>query len=196
MHDFLKLPFSISSAQLNLSLHLLPAMELVKPLYQLAKNPKVSEFMEWDFHLSESDTVNFMNFCELDFQKGNALHFAIKENDITVGIISLLNIHEHQAEITTWLGQEFWGQKLGQLAKQLLCTFAYQELAIKEIIFNIAINNQKSIIAQQKLNSTKQQIKEKAYLINDKTVDCIEYKLNLENFIGRIGLIEYRKKDD
>ncbi len=90
-------------------------------------------------------------------REGSEWPFAIiHRHDATpIGIIRLIDLHEHAAEVATWVSPTHWGTGVNAEAKYLLLRYAFERRTLKRIEFKIDVNNVRSIRAIEKLGARK-----------------------------------------
>ena len=88
-------------------------------VYHYASNPKIGPIAGWPVHQSEAESRIYI---ENYFMSRHIFAITLKSNpDDVIGLVGLVLVDEgnakdfmtaHQAEISYWLGEPFWGQGL------------------------------------------------------------------------------------
>lgn len=123
-------------------------------LYEYAKDNKVGPIAGWPPHISVEQSKEIINTI---FNQEGVFAIALKENDIAIGMISLIvgaksnfPITEAEAEISYWLGVPFWGKGIMPEAIREVVRYGFQDLRLVNIWSGYYDGNTKSKIAQEK----------------------------------------------
>jgi len=82
-----------------------------------------------------SDAEAWLRLMERERQRGyeNRLDFVIDINEEVAGSVAFINIDGHKAQVSYWLGKEYWGQGIMTEAVKKLVTFGFETLELKRI---------------------------------------------------------------
>jgi RimJ/RimL family protein N-acetyltransferase len=173
------LPAQITVKGSKIKLVRLPCPSLLNQIFLLASTPEVSKSLGWLPHSSLNDTKKFFKTCAEENKSGIGCHFAIMEGDVVVGVTSLLNCNyiARKAEVTTWLGKDFWGQGINRLSKHILFEFAYNTLKLNKLSFQVAVTNKRSMQSHKSLHTTFEGTLRQELLVRGTLIDCRYYSL-------------------
>lgn len=179
------------------ALALLPLPEaaavVLEPLHALAAAPAVSASMEWLPHTSHADTEAFFAFCAHDRTQRTGFHFALQSTGpacagtpagTVLGVASLFALDHHlgRGEISTWLGEAYWGRGLNKQAKHALFEIAFAQLGLHKVVMRVAVDNTASIRAHTKLHTALEGTLRGELLIRGRRTDCRYYGLLAEEY--------------
>lgn len=146
---------NISAEDYGLTLAGLPRPDLLEQVFQLARSEKVSRYMEWQPHQSPKDTQIFFDFCAEEKKSGTGFHFLVHDNRLNcyLGVASLspVDLHNRKGEVTTWLGQEYFGLGYNKKIKHVLFQYAFRQLRLNKLVFRVSTDNTASIKSHKKL---------------------------------------------
>ena len=174
-----RLPAQISIAGSKIKLVRLPCPSLLNQIFLLASTPDVSKHLGWLPHSSVNDTKKFFKTCAEENKSGIGCHFAIMKGEVSVGVTSLLNCNytARKAEVTTWLGKDYWGQGINHLSKHLLFQFAFENLKFNKLSFQVAVTNKRSMQSHKSMHTTFEGTLREELLVRGKMLDCLYYSL-------------------
>ncbi|MDH5229131.1 MAG: GNAT family N-acetyltransferase [Gammaproteobacteria bacterium] len=87
--------------------------------------------------------INWISTHANAWQTGEAVVYAIILNagQTLIGAISIIRIHQQQAEIGYWIGVPFWGKGYATEALQTIIKFAFKQLRLKRLSANYLQRN-------------------------------------------------------
>jgi RimJ/RimL family protein N-acetyltransferase len=130
-------------------------------LFALAREPEVSEQLQWPPHASVEDSLEYIHDARTLWQRGRAWMPGIfdHEREQLVGCTSLTAIDRvnRRAEVGTWLGLQFQGAGFNLPAKAALVTFAFEHLDLARLELLARVDNERSIAALRKLPAIREE---------------------------------------
>ncbi|MCB6840233.1 GNAT family N-acetyltransferase [Weissella viridescens] len=126
-------------------------------VYHYASNPKIGPIAGWPVHQSEAESRFYI---ENYFMSPHIFAITLKSNpDDVIGLVGLELVDEgnakdfmtaHQAEISYWLGEPFWGQGLVPEAIATVIDYGFDTLHLTDIWCGYKDGNEQSKRAQEK----------------------------------------------
>lgn len=123
-------------------------------VYNYAKDERVGPIAGWPPHTSIEQSKEIINTI---FAQNGVLAITLKEDDIAIGMVSLIlgeksnfPITEVEAEISYWIGVPFWGKGIMPEAIREVVRFGFEDLRLVNIWSGYYDGNIKSQIAQEK----------------------------------------------
>lgn len=126
-------------------------------LFEFTSDPDVTRFLAIAPPKSPADTLHFIAKCREHRGQDREYVYVIASvtDDSVIGVIGLRHIDQpmRTAQIGTWLGRSFWGSGANEEAKQLMLDFSFGPLALHRIEARIAVDNQRSRRAFERLGA-------------------------------------------
>lgn len=126
-------------------------------IYKYAKNPKIGPIAGWPVHNSIEDSKYFI---ENYFMSAHIFAITPKDSpEQAIGLIGLELVDEgnaknfmksHEAEISYWIGEPFWGKGLVPEAIQAVVQYGFDTLQLSAIWCGYKDGNFQSKRAQEK----------------------------------------------
>jgi ribosomal-protein-alanine N-acetyltransferase len=124
-------------------------------LYRLAREPKVSEWLQWPPHESIDDSLGFINDAHQLWERKTAFFLGIfdAETDTLMGStgISSIDRANRRGEVGTWLGLPYQGQGHNLNIKAAVFTFAFDVLGLHRLELLVKAPNERSYRANLKI---------------------------------------------
>jgi ribosomal-protein-alanine N-acetyltransferase len=137
-----------------------PREEDAAPLYGYTSDPDVTRFLAVEPPASQDDTLYFIARCREFRAQDREYTFVIAEiaRDQALGVIGLRHVDPpmRTAQVGTWLGRAYWGTGANAEAKGLLLDFAFGPLALHRVEARIAVANERSRRAFERLGATRE----------------------------------------
>jgi ribosomal-protein-alanine N-acetyltransferase len=117
--------------------------------YNIAKN-----LFDVPYPYTIKNAVDLIKSSPSDFSSFKAIHFAIEYRKslansslIFVGVIGLKSIDQvnKKANLGYWIGEEYWGKGIATASVQLIISYTFSELGLKEIYAYVFPENKASI---------------------------------------------------
>jgi [ribosomal protein S5]-alanine N-acetyltransferase len=147
-----------------------PREDDVAPLFEYSSDPDVTRFLAFAPPDTPDDTLHFIAKCREHRQQDREYVFVIAgvADDKAMGVIGLRHIDQpmRTAQIGTWLGKKFWGTGANDEAKALLLDFAFGLLALHRIEARIALANQWSRRAFERLGGKREGVLKESFFKN------------------------------
>ncbi|WP_454880359.1 GNAT family N-acetyltransferase [Sphingobacterium detergens] len=123
-------------------------------LFKYAKDERVGPIAGWPPHKSVEESSEVIKNI---FSQDGVFAITLKEDDIAIGMISLIlgeksnfPITESEGEISYWLGVPFWGKGIMPEAIGEVVRYGFEDLRLVNIWSGYYEGNAKSKIAQEK----------------------------------------------
>ncbi|MFA4870107.1 MAG: GNAT family N-acetyltransferase [Pedobacter sp.] len=148
-------------------------------LYECAKDERVGPIAGWPPHKSVEQSKEII---ETIFMQEGVFAITLKEDDIAIGMISLIlgeksnfPITESEGEISYWLGVPFWGKGIMPEAIKEVVRYGFEGLRLVNIWSGYYDGNAKSKIAQEKCGFHHHHVEEACVneLMNDIRIEHI-----------------------
>jgi ribosomal-protein-alanine N-acetyltransferase len=122
--------------------------------YKIAKN-----LYDVPYPYTMKNAVDFIRSSHSDFNSFKAMYFAVEYKKASangsllfVGVISLkgIDIVNKKASLGYWIGEEYWDKGIATVAVQLIISYTFSELGLKEIYAFVFPENKASIRVLEK----------------------------------------------
>jgi [ribosomal protein S5]-alanine N-acetyltransferase len=122
--------------------------------YNIAKN-----LYDVPYPYTMQNALDFIKSSHSDFNSFKAMHFAVEYKKASangsllfVGVISLkgIDIVSKKASLGYWIGEEYWDKGIATVAVQLIISYTFSELGLKEIYAYVFPENKASIRVLEK----------------------------------------------
>jgi RimJ/RimL family protein N-acetyltransferase len=144
-----------------------PREDDVVRLFEYSSDPDVTRFLAFAPPASPDDTRHFIAKCREHREQDREYVFVIAGvgDDRAIGVTGLRHIDQpmRTAQIGTWLGRPFWGTGANVEAKQLLLDFSFGLLGLHRIEARIAVTNQRSRRAFERLGGTREGVLKESF---------------------------------
>jgi RimJ/RimL family protein N-acetyltransferase len=142
--------------------------------------------------ISEKTESAWIDKAISENEQGFSLRLAIclKENQLLIGLIQLLNIDmkNRSAEVTTLIGnKQYWGKGLIGEARVLLFEHAFLELGLERISNKVLETNTASLRAYEKFGSVREGILRNAAYQNGAFHNMVQFSMLRDEFISKYG---------
>ena len=152
-------------------------------------DPEVIRFLAVEAPGSIDDTLQFIRRCREHREHGSEYVFAIADvvSDEAMGIICLRHIDGamRTAEIGTWLRRDRWGSGVNAEAKRLMFDFAFNRLRLHRVEARIAVENQRSRRAFERLGATREGTLKESFFKDGRYHDQHLYVVLEQDWRGR-----------
>ena len=129
-------------------------------LFAWTTDPLVTRYLAFDSPHSIEETLQFIGRCEEFRRQDREYVFVIadRSTDVARGVTALRHIDRaaRSAEIGTWLRRQDWGAGVNGESKALLLDYAFDVLELHRIEARIAIENQRSRRAFERLGGRRE----------------------------------------
>lgn len=137
-----------------------PREDDAERVYELVRDPEVTRFLAMEPPGSPDDTRFFIEKCHEHRRQDCEYVFVIADvaTDAPMGIIGLRHLDRAMktAQVGTWVARRHWGRGINAEAKQLLFDFAFGPLALHRVEARIAVDNQRSRRAFERLGGRRE----------------------------------------
>lgn len=143
------------------------------------------EWLPWlDSTATIEDTENFIRGAREKFAGNKAFETGIWYKGKLAGVIGLheINWEQDSTAIGYWLGEEYQGLGLITGASREVVNYCFNELHLKNIFINCAVDNTKSRAIPERLGFTFYKIQEHAEMLYGRLVDHAVYSMSLEQY--------------
>ena len=140
----------------------------------------LARFLPWVGNMqSVDDFHNYIKNCEMLYQQGREMSFAILSDENVVGRIGLhyINAQNKSAAIGYWLTKEAEGKGIIVRSCKALITYGFRELGLHRIEIKAAVENVRSQAIPVKLNFVREGVLREAEMVNNKFLDLILYSM-------------------
>mgnify|MGYP002713094876 CR=1 FL=1 len=106
-----------------------------EPMYQLIQHRDVAmTLLNIMYPYSQDAALDFIHYAHRQTRSGEALYWAILQDDVFMGVIGLTMRPQHNgAEIGYWLGVPYWGMGYATEAARRILQYAFGELKLHRI---------------------------------------------------------------
>jgi len=166
-------------------------------VYEYAKDERIGPIAGWPPHTSIAQSKEIINTI---FAQDGVFAITLKENDIAIGLISLIlgaksnfPITDSEGEISYWIGVPFWGRGLVPEAIREVVRYGFEDLRLVNIWSGYYDGNAKSKIAQEKCGFHEhhiEELKENSFL-NDVRIEHISRMTRDEWTMANYGKVSF-----
>ncbi|MBX9865940.1 MAG: GNAT family N-acetyltransferase [Burkholderiales bacterium] len=140
-----------------------------------ANRAYLREWLPWLDNISSiHDYEVFIQQSQIDEASGVSLTLGLWDGDNCIGVCGF-NSFAPVAKIGYWLAESYQGQGIIQCACQQLINYGFQQLNLKQITLQAAVDNYKSRAVAEKLGFTLQNILPQHEWLYDHYVDHAVY---------------------
>lgn len=127
-------------------------------VFQLINDPKVVEYLvNFSLPVTLEKERRFTRETEQKWESGKEFRFAICEpkTKVVMGSCDLLEYHpiHKRAKVGIWIGKDYWGQRFGEEAVQLILKFGFEKLKLNRIQYGYLKGNKRSERIAQKIGT-------------------------------------------
>jgi RimJ/RimL family protein N-acetyltransferase len=110
-------------------------------------NERVANFLTEHHPLMEAQEEEYFNNLSKNRDSSKGCSIVLKENDQLIGSIGLHNINwiGRTAFCGIFIGEDFWGQKLGREADMLWLKYAFLTLNLRQVYASVYSFNERSM---------------------------------------------------
>lgn len=123
-------------------------MEDVAGLWPLASDARLTPFLAWEPHQSETETELMVAALMAAQQAGQGFHWTIRHAGQVIGLISLIDVRRthrswtlDRAELAYWIGPDSHGQGYATEASKAVMQCGFRKLGLHKIIVYHAADN-------------------------------------------------------
>ena len=160
----------------------------LEDIFEYAKNPKITEYLCWDYHKNKQDTLNFISQTNQSYSNSNDLVFGIilKNKQKLIGSIGMHKInHIHSScELGYVINDKFWNKGYMTESVQTIVKFGFNELKLNRIIARIRLANITSQKVLEKNGFIKEGLLREEMLVKGKYVDHFLFSILEKDFIN------------
>jgi ribosomal-protein-alanine N-acetyltransferase len=124
-------------------------------LYELARDPEVTQFFSWGPYTEESQAREFIEHLEREREAGRRLELGIvrNEDDEPIGLTGFSDFarRDRRATVGTWLGREHWGSGANNESKALVLSLGFRHLGLHRITALASPDNRRSLRALERI---------------------------------------------
>ena len=124
-------------------------------LFQLARDPEVSQYLQWHAHTSIEDSLAYIREAARLWRRGIAYLPAVFdiERQTLLGStgISSIDRTNRRAEVGTWLGVRHQGAGLNLPIKAAVFQLGFGQLGLERLELLVRTDNERSLAATRKL---------------------------------------------
>jgi ribosomal-protein-alanine N-acetyltransferase len=129
-------------------------------LFAFTTDPLITRYLAFVSPRSIDETRAFISRCEEFRRQDREYVFVIADrtSDAPCGVTALRHLDQlaRTAQIGTWVGRQHWGHGVNAEAKALLLDYAFDGLELHRIEARIAIDNQRSRRAFERLGGRRE----------------------------------------
>ncbi len=114
------------------------------PYFDLIEADRAHLSQHGDKTAAKYKTVDDVRDSIVTPKDSSKLRFGIWDGNVMVGSNNLTPTEDGQAELGSWVGSEFIGQRYAGRARKLLVEYAFDQLGLKEVFCMITIGNEAS----------------------------------------------------
>ena len=134
-----------------------------KRLYEICKNPLVTEYLSWYPHESIEETKFVIEHIYLNKEKDNLPNnyvICLSENDLVIGIIDFFK-DTQPVEVGYFLDPEYWNKGIMTKALMILLDKGFNEFKLNEIYIRHLSENKgsESVIVKNGFKFIKEELK-------------------------------------
>ena len=127
----------------------------VQDIYDYAQDEEVAQFVMWDAHHSELETLEFLNVVIGLYNKNEPAPWGIELKETrriigTIGFVTLESEH-NKAEVGYTLSKRYWNQGLMTEALTKIMEFGFEKMRLNRIEARCIAENLQSIKVLQKV---------------------------------------------
>jgi len=123
-------------------------------LFELARDPEVTEFFSWGPYTDESQPREFIERLARDREAGQRLELGIVDgDDRPIGLtgFSEFSRRDRRATVGTWLGREHWGRGANTESKALVLSLGFRHLGLHRVSALASPRNRRSLRALERI---------------------------------------------
>lgn len=122
-----------------------PTLKDTDDIYEYTSNPKVAEYLTWDYHKTKESTINFINHIIKISSEGSCIEWCVeyKENKKVIGMFGFVR-HDQQSryvELGYVLNEKYWNKGIGTEIVKELIKWAFSSDDINKIYATHQDNN-------------------------------------------------------
>lgn len=140
-------------------------------LLQLARDPQVSRFLQWQPHVRIEDSLAYIDDTRSLWQRRVAFLPGIfeLEHERLVGAIGISHIDRanHRCEVGTWIGVPFQRRGYNLFAKAAIFAMAFELLAMRRIELLVRVDNAPSLRSMSKLPGVEHEGVQRQRIVGD-----------------------------
>lgn len=117
-------------------------------LFPATSDPNISRFLSWKPHVDKEETAAMLNALARANGQGTAYHWIICEDDISIGIISLIDVRRthrawrlDRAEIAYWVAVDAQGKGYATEATRTVVDAAFSIFGLNRVIISWTTEN-------------------------------------------------------
>lgn len=110
-------------------------------------DPEIRRTLNFDYPISEIGTRHWLNRVTLDSSRRDFIVCLIKD-DAPIGYGGLLNIDIKNSKAESYMGigdRDYWGKGYGKEVRQVLLSYAFQELGLNRVYSFVWSENERMI---------------------------------------------------
>jgi len=124
-------------------------------LFALARDPAVSDQLQWHAHETVDDSLEFIHDSRSLWQRGRAWTPGIFDH-ARGQLVGCTGVHgidrpNRRAEVGTWIGVPFQGAGYNLESKAAVAAFAFEHLELERLEYLVRTDNERSIAAMRRL---------------------------------------------
>jgi ribosomal-protein-alanine N-acetyltransferase len=129
-----------------------------EPLFEYAKNPKVTRYTLWDHHKTVADTVAFVrDYAQVRYREGMAEPYAITfSSDTThpIGACGCFWVSQpnQTMELGYWVAEPYWGRGIVVEACRAVLDHAFRDHQPARMQARVIVGNEASVRVLDKLH--------------------------------------------
>jgi ribosomal-protein-alanine N-acetyltransferase len=153
-----------------------------EPLFEYARNPRVTRFTLWDAHRTISDTRVFVqDYAQLRYREGMPEPYAITITPGSTPIGSCgcfwASYPNRTMELGYWIAEEFWGKGIAAEACRALLSHVVGEFEPERIQARVIAGNSSSCRVLEKLGFQREGMLRSALLRRGNFEDLLIYAI-------------------
>ena len=122
-------------------------------LFELARDPEVTQFFSWGPYEDESQPREFIERMERQREAGERLELGIVRDDRPIGLTGFSDFvrRDRRATVGTWFGREHWGSGANTESKALVLSLGFRHLGLHRITALASPENRRSLRALERI---------------------------------------------